>query len=629
MPADASSLLAPDHRALYSDSLRPPPGYAFDGGVATTFSLDLNTLLTVPVYLALYSIPDAREALANPITILEAIERTSQRLTVFTQGGCMHAAEKLPRLCGLLDSMAIQVSAPRGGTFHPKLWLLRFKPQGDGDATPLLRLLVLSRNLTNDRSWDVVLRLEGEPGRRNVAANHPLAQLVGALPDLAIRPDSVSPSVKALTRELSEQALRTVWDLPEGFEEFDFETVGFGRRTFFPDSDRLAVISPFCDDPALEMLAESSRDPALLLSRAETLEAISPTVRARYGRICVLQDAAETEDGEESEEIGQRLFGLHAKVYVLEHGWYTTLIVGSGNATSPVFGRGKNVELFALLRGRRSKVGGVDSLLDAEGLGGLLVDYLAPENPVAGPTPEELEAEKALEDARAALTRADLKLLCVEDEGGSAADLPCSERVTKVQAHAWRMCLASGQPLSLTGIRSISVWPITSRKQQAQDGMPLTTGGTVNLGSFHLADLSGFVAFELAAAAADLSITFTLNVPVSGLPPNRDQAILRSVIENADGFLRYLRLLLGDLDSGPLPGQGDGAGSAPWSIAASDGALLEGLVRALSRDPERTLAVERLLERLEDPSADAPIVPEEFLTLWAAFRPLLPKRGDG
>lgn len=638
MPADASSLLAPDQRALYSDSLRPPPGYAFDGGVATTFSLDLETLLTVPVYLALYSAPDIRDVLASPVAILEAIERTSQKLAIFVQGGCIHAAEKQPRLCGLLESMTIEVSAPRGGTFHPKLWLLRFKPQTDGVAGPLLRLLVLSRNLTRDRSWDIVLRLDGELGRRNVAANRPLARLIAALPDLALKPDAVSASARELTGELSEQALRTVWELPEGFEEFGFEAVGFGRRrAFFPDSDRLAVISPFCDELALDVLAESSREPALLLSRPDSLETISPKVLSRYRRVCVLQDAAETEDGEEVEQVGRsleqvgkRLYGLHAKIYALERGWYTTLIVGSGNATTPVFSRGDNVELFALLTGRRSEVGGVDSLLESDGLGGMLADYHPPNGTIVEPTAAEREAERALEDARAALTKADLRLHCVEDEKGKAADVPCAEKAKSKKVSVCRLCLLSSQPLSLPGIRGISIWPITSRKEQARDGMPLTTKGIVDLGKLHLADLSGFIAFELAAAAADLSITFTLNVPVLGLPPNRDQAILRSVIENADGFLRYLRLLLGDLDSGPFPGKGDGAGSGPWCIAASDGAILEDLVRACSRDPERALAVERLLQRLEDPSTDgSPIVPAGFLTLWGAFRPLLPKREEG
>ena len=51
------------------------------------------------------------------------------------------------------------VSAPQGGVFHPKFWLLRYLPQDSGGPARY-RLLVLSRNLTYDRSWDTMLRLD-------------------------------------------------------------------------------------------------------------------------------------------------------------------------------------------------------------------------------------------------------------------------------------------------------------------------------------------------------------------------------------------------------------------------------------------------------------------------------------
>jgi len=114
MRFDKNVLLASDQRALYSDSLRPPVGHVFDGGLATTFSLDLEALLTIPVYLALASVPDARDALANPIAVLEAIERTSRKLAIFVQGGHMHAVEKQSRLCALLEAVTVEVNAPRG-----------------------------------------------------------------------------------------------------------------------------------------------------------------------------------------------------------------------------------------------------------------------------------------------------------------------------------------------------------------------------------------------------------------------------------------------------------------------------------------------------------------------------------
>lgn len=44
-------MLNPDQRRLYTDALRPPLGYRFTEAIATTYSLELQTLLTVPLHL--------------------------------------------------------------------------------------------------------------------------------------------------------------------------------------------------------------------------------------------------------------------------------------------------------------------------------------------------------------------------------------------------------------------------------------------------------------------------------------------------------------------------------------------------------------------------------------------------
>src|SRR5580700_5687317 len=59
-------------------------------------------------------------------------------------------------LYGLLESSVVQVTAPHGGVFHPKIWVLRFKRAGHVEDV-VLRVLILSRNLTGDRSWDLSL----------------------------------------------------------------------------------------------------------------------------------------------------------------------------------------------------------------------------------------------------------------------------------------------------------------------------------------------------------------------------------------------------------------------------------------------------------------------------------------
>jgi hypothetical protein len=192
------------------------------------------------------------------------------------------------------------------------------------------------------------------------------------------------------------------------------------------------------------------------------------------------------------------------------------------------------------------------------------------------------------------------------------------------------VALAARGAVPLAGIRRLSVWSVTSRREQARDGMALATGTTIDLGAHALVDVCGFLAFDLEAEAADRSLAFALNVSVRGLPAGRDRAILRSIIENADGFLRYLRLLLADLGIGSgLGAWAEGLNGAGWRTGgAGEPGLLEDLIRAVSRDPERARAVDRLVQRLDGANDGVQVVPPEFAALWAAFRELVPEEKE-
>ena len=120
-------MLDPNSRSLLVNSLRPPPGYIFCGGLATTYSLDLTTLLSVPLNLALRSSDDRNAMLQDGVALLEALRRTTDRLSIFCQQGRISAPAKDHVLYGLLESCVVEVTAPQGGVFHPKIWVLRFE----------------------------------------------------------------------------------------------------------------------------------------------------------------------------------------------------------------------------------------------------------------------------------------------------------------------------------------------------------------------------------------------------------------------------------------------------------------------------------------------------------------------
>jgi hypothetical protein len=151
-------MLEPNQRLLLTQAFRAPVGYQLDFAVATTYSLDLGTLLGSILHLSVLGNDGESTDLQNGFMLLEGLRRSAERLAVFCQNGQIYIP-KIPHvLYGLLEPVVIPVTAPLGGAFHPKLWALQFLRPGE---KPVLRVVVLSRNLTDDRSWDVALGIEG------------------------------------------------------------------------------------------------------------------------------------------------------------------------------------------------------------------------------------------------------------------------------------------------------------------------------------------------------------------------------------------------------------------------------------------------------------------------------------
>ena len=207
-------MLAPDSRALLLDALRPPSGHSLDRAVATTFTLDLETALMVPLAFAGFRFDEQ----PDPVEVMEALRGMGERFDIFCQAGAIYAGSWPSDLVALLENVIREVRRPRPGhIFHPKIWVLRFL---DRSREPSYRLLVLSRNLTGDRSWDTILWLDGRPEERPIAINEPLARFVAALPGLSAT--QLPPGRRAALAALAEELRRVHWDRPAGVRELRF-----------------------------------------------------------------------------------------------------------------------------------------------------------------------------------------------------------------------------------------------------------------------------------------------------------------------------------------------------------------------------------------------------------------------
>ncbi len=594
-------------RTLYTRALTPPPGCRFDCAVALTYSLNLDMLLGVPLHLLLHAgdRPDG-ELLADPVALLYGLRQTTDRITIFHQRGGIHPPRRSNILYSMLED-SLHAAVPRdGGIFHPKVWVLRFVSADDGNADggagPLIRLAVMSRNLTGDHSWDVSVMAQGHARGDAVPKNAELVALLHALPRMS--PALPEPRAAQIAK-LAGDVERTVWELPGHVDAFRLHAIGPGLKEWRPPrSRRLVVMSPFCTPNVLFEMARRSDSPPTLVSRPEELARIhhqAPAAMERFERCLVLSELLDD--------------SLHAKVYLCEVAGRTRLFVGSINATHHGSG---GVEVMAELVGRPEALGTAETLLGDDGLETLLEDFVPPDGP--GPDPVLDGKKRILEDACGAVAAADLRLIChrVDGDGGNR----------------WHLRLRSAGPIDLSSDLEVSVWPITLPRKHAADGRPLLNGGEIAFVPMDIAQVTRFVAFRVCFRKKDPEVApevFVLCLPVDGLPVReRNDEIAGRIVRDQRGFLRYILFLLGTFDTGaPRDGGGTingGSGAGAGGSGFGSLPLLEEMTRAYCQDPARLDTVRRLIKHLResDLAGDADdIIPGEFMQLWATFEAAL------
>jgi hypothetical protein len=147
------------------------------------------------------------------------------------------------------------------------------------------------------------------------------------------------------------------------------------------------------------------------------------------------------------------------------------------------------------------------------------------------------------------------------------------------------------------------------------------------------AALTEFFAIDLESGeGSNLATTsFLITAELTGAPADRLERLLAGEIRNRSALLRLLLLLLGNLDAafGDLvdvlswePSEG---ASAPFNILGAD-ALLEPLMRTLSRDPARLDEIDRLVTELAKTEEGRSLLPDGWPKLWAAVSAARPRK---
>lgn len=611
-------MLEPEGRQPLLDALRPPPGFVLDRAVGTSYSLDLLALLTAPLAFALFDrvTADGESLEVDPIALLEAVRRHVDQIDIFCQAGQIAPMREHRPIVAYLERSVHGVVPPNpDAIFHPKVWLLRYR-SGTGELS--YRFLCLSRNLTFDRSWDTLLRLDGEvkvgDGRTET---RPIAEFARALPGLAVNPLDADRVASLIT--LADELSGVAFALPDGFRSATFWPIGHDGVDLWPLDgriDRLLTISPFLTVPTLARLMARGRQ-HVLISRPESLDAVGANAVAGFAEVLTLSSTATVDpeaqpeqapaDEALAESTEHELQGLHAKCYVADAGSLARVWTGSANATDAAFSG--NVEFLVELTGPKSSFGIDATLGDRPGQPSLrsILEPYAPTNA----EPRELTVAEELDRELDALRR-------------WLGSHRFTAQVQTLDSDLYEVTLRGVDARSRVGSElpaGVTCRPLTTRGAAAPV-LAALGGLSVTFPGLSFEALTSFYIFTASARreGEHREIQFVVNAELVGAPEDRRQRILASLLKNREELLRFLLMVLSGMgESGQLAEAALGGGKWAWAWTESS-ALFEPMVRALARDPSKIDEIGSLMAEVAKTPEGRSILPEGWDEIWEPIR---------
>ena len=604
-------MLNPNNDRLdYGQILAPPTGYDLDIAVGTTYSLDLDALVGASLALGLSEETDS-ELMNNPVCLLEALRSTGDKVALFCEGGQIHMPNRVTALYILLEKMvfSVKTSRRRGSakfpTFHPKFWLIRYK-NNSGDL--LYRIIVLSRNLTFDRSWDVTYYLDGHVMKDSSDKNEPVCDFLRYL--LSQLPNDENGRLKAKNiRALIKELPKVVFETEEKmFYDYEFipngvknNTAGgfysFDKTDLFQDTfHEILIITPFLSGDTIKNFNDRNKGSLIkdarymLITREMSLARLKPKDVSNFV-IYTMRDQVidgETAISEGTQEIRKQ--DIHAKIYMVRKYADTDLYLGSLNASYS--GVHTSIEFMIRLRSKNRYLN----------MDKMTADLFGSEKDGSDNPFQEVTLQNAIIDG--------------EDEKEKALDAVIKEinrnnpsAIIKTEDGEHYAASVYFDACDTKGF-NVLIRPLLSKRTEIFSQAIVFRGLTVT-------QLSEF--FVIFVSDGERTVERVLIIPTEGLPEDREKQVISSVVNNRDCFYRYIAFLLGDdailsvLETNAV--EGDPRGSVTrqsYHIPA----LYEKMLQTAAVNPQKFKGIEYLMRTISDDG----IIPEDFKKLYDTFK---------
>jgi hypothetical protein len=558
------------NRLDYSQLLFPELDYELDFAVGMTYSVDMEALLGIPVSLGMLEDMESN-AVHNPFFILEAIRKSSDKLAIFCNADGIKMPQNIRPVYALLENSLFPVDLGAKANFHPKLWVIRYH---SSDAVQI-KVIILSRNLTFDRSMDIAVEMTGTVDTRNNEAHRPLADMLSFVAGFA--GDDKRNQVRSLARDVLRVSR---FQCEEQYESYEFLPIGIPKyknkaESMFSDAQSLIVMSPFLSEGITKQLTETPRQTALITRKAS----LSPSIYNRFQFVYVpIGELMDNEILEEADKTVEEKRDLHAKIFFKSCYDGNFLYLGSLNASANAFYH--NVEFMLKLKYKpyyASFQSVLNDFVPETSCPFERINAVPEDNPIA----DNEESMDKLSDVIAALKRAK-----VVSEGKQYRIEIDSDRLET--------------PAEIAPLYRAKVFkPISDR---------------IIFEHMLLKELS-----ELYVIRRD-GFYCLVKLPTDGIPiEERDRAIYNDVISSKSGFLSYVAFLLADdyseagLEQHDLLETMRGSSELKSNPIAS--ALYERLLRTAVYYPDRLDAVEGIMQKV-----DPDLVDDEFRSLITTFK---------
>jgi len=594
------------NRLDYGQQLIPPEGYELNFAIGTTYSLDLESLMVLPVALFYSQLLDSS---ADKIRydMLDSITKAADKIVVYCQKGKIHVPKDYHYLLAYWEKGIEEITmSHKAQSFHPKVWVIRYEST---EKPPLYRILVTSRNLTFSRDWDVAFSSVGEVGNEKVKRTEPLIHFFQHI---------ISIGKRKLPKEFLQDLAKVDFEVPDGFKLINFLPIGIPNPNNGADYknplskkewDDLLVLSPFIQDNIINELWENTYNHFWLLSRKEELDSLKAET---HEDLEAYQFSRFIQEGELNEYVSEegdeaQLQNFHAKLFIGTRNdspfWY----LGSANASEPAFER--NIEFMVELKGEgyEQKPKTILNLLTSD-----------KDNQVIYFEPYQIENKvDQAKRKRNEITVRDITFSLTQLAINGSANLNDETKLYDllIEVDASKLKLPEDYSVKLVPL------PATDRKS-----ILIKSGKKIiikDFTGFTETQLSPFIIWEIYNSDG-LQKKFIVQMLIE-LPDTRFGKIFRSIINSKEKFLKYLTFLLtGDeteliIENPKVSTANHNIFNSHWEIPGIP--VFEKLMVAASRYPSRLKSIDDLINRLksEEEDSNEKIITPEFESFWNTF----------